>query len=427
MAVHDDISREAKGAAQANTKHLLNEKPLPNGNLNSSSPCAPLDASKLNITLTTAPRLIPQPGSAEEKSQKICTDHMISASWTAEEGWKRPEIQPYGALNLMPTANVFHYATECFEGLKLYRGDDGKLRLFRPLDNCVRMANSASRISLPSFEPEQLLKLIRKLCEIDGPRWLPKDRKGTFLYIRPAMIGTDPCLGFEVPREALLFVVISYWPQPAAPCRGEGLRLYASKADEIRAWPGGAGHAKIGPNYGPALRSHGQARQAGYNQVLWLYGKDCQITEAGSSNVFVLLRSKHGQLQMVTAPLSDGTILDGVTRRSVLQICRERFSLPCKINIDDGEPQQVEEVEVIERKITMGEVIAAQGEDRLISFFVVGTAAFVTPVSHVNFRGQELRIDTERSSHVSLLRHWIADIMYGRVQSDWVEVVDEAE
>lgn len=142
---------------------------------------APLDASLLKTTMTTAPRPVPQAGDEELKAMRTCTDHMITARWTLESGWEAPELKPYGPLSIMPTASVLHYATECFEGLKLYRGQDGRLRLFRVRRNCERMRKSAARISLPDFEPAQLEILIKKLCSTDGPKWLPK--KGGFLYL----------------------------------------------------------------------------------------------------------------------------------------------------------------------------------------------------------------------------------------------------
>ncbi|PYH97876.1 D-aminoacid aminotransferase-like PLP-dependent enzyme [Aspergillus ellipticus CBS 707.79] len=138
---------------------------------------------------------------------------------------------------MAPSASVFHYATACFEGLKAFRGHDGKLRLLRPQHNCARMLASATRISLPEFAPDQLLKLIEKLLIIDAPRWLPADRAGNSLYIRPTLIGTDDSLGFQPPQEALLFVIVSYWPNT----KPQGLRLLASNKDIVRAWPGGVG------------------------------------------------------------------------------------------------------------------------------------------------------------------------------------------
>jgi branched-chain amino acid aminotransferase len=398
-----------------------------NGPCKNSSGVAELDASNIKVTPTSNPKVVPEIGSPEELSQKVCSDHMVSATWTIEKGWARPEITPYGPLALMPTANVLHYATECFEGMKLYRGLDGKLRLFRPYANCVRMTNSAQRISLPGFDPRALLEMIRRLCALDGPKWLPKDRIGSFLYIRPAMIGTDSCLGFEVPKEALLYAIISYWPQPAKPKEGKGLRLFASRQDELRAWPGGTGNAKIGPNYGPALLAHGEAKRYGYDQVLWLFGDDCQITEAGSSNVFVIRRVQGGHLQMITAPLEQKTILAGVTRQSVLDLAKERFAVTRDVDTENTDFKFVEALEVVERNFTMGELLVDLKEGNFGSLFVVGTAAFVTAVSQINFRGQEIHLDTEGTPHVSLLRQWLYDIMYGREPSDWVEIIEETE
>ncbi|KAK4934383.1 hypothetical protein LTR10_024339 [Elasticomyces elasticus] len=402
---------------------------IPNGIHSKKLPLqAGLDASVIQITLTKQPRAVPTPGSAEERSQKVCTDHMISAEWTVDKGWAQPQIKPYGPLALMPTANVLHYATECFEGMKLYRGFDGKLRLFRPYANCLRMMKSAQRISLPSFEPREMLKMIRVLCALDGPKWLPQERRGSFLYIRPAMIGTDSCLGFEVPKEALLFAVISYWPQPAKPTKGKGLRLFASREDELRSWPNGTGFAKIGPNYGPALFAHGEAKRRGYDQVLWLYGPDCQITEAGSSNVFMIRRAQDGHLQMITAPLEEKTILAGVTRQSVLDLAREKFAAGQDVEVEDDTaagPQHVAALEIIERNYTMPELLTDLKQGNLLSVFVVGTAAFVTAVSEIDFRGHEIQLETDATYHTELLRKWLNDIMYGNLPNEWAEVIEE--
>ena len=266
---------------------------------------------------------------------RTCTDHMITAQWTLANGWSAPELKPYGPLSIMPTASVLHYATECFEGLKLYRGDDGKLRLFRVNRNCERMRKSAARISLPDFPAEQLEALIKKLCATDGRKWLPDN--GGFLYLRPTFIATDPSLGVQVPKEALLYVVMAVFPDwsdprnlppasavnpdlSAAVKNAKGLKLLASKEDAIRAWPGGFGNAKVGANYGPSLLAQGEARERGYHQILWLFGEECFVTEAGGANFFVLWKNRQtGRRELVTAPLGDGVILEGVTRASVLE------------------------------------------------------------------------------------------------------------
>ncbi len=129
-----------------------------------------LDASLLTITKTTSLRTVPEPNSAEVWASKSCTDHMVTVTWTADYGWHAPEIKPYGPISMMPTASCLHYATECFEGMKVYRGYDGKLRLFRPDKNCARLVMSSTRVALPAFNPLELEKLIKALMKLDGAR-----------------------------------------------------------------------------------------------------------------------------------------------------------------------------------------------------------------------------------------------------------------
>lgn len=337
-----------------------------------------LDASKLVFTRNLSPRAVPEPDSPEVWTQSVCTDHMLTCQWTSTSGWGVPHLQPYGPLQLMPTASVLHYATECFEGLKLYRGHDLKLRLFRPNCNTRRMLNSATRIALPAFDPDELQNLIEALVAVEGEKWLPKSRPGTFLYLRPTMIATAAALGVQKPKEALLYIIACCFPSFDTPSGtagpgGEtvqqsskarpGLKLLASKEDTVRAWPGGFGYAKVGANYGPSLIAQGEAKARGFDQVLWLLGKNCEVTEAGASNFFVVWRTSGGKLQLVTAPLDDKVILDGVTRRSVLQLARERLG---------------GDLEIVERKYTMSDVEVAAAEGRLLEAFAAGTAVRLT-------------------------------------------------
>ncbi|KAF2736429.1 branched-chain-amino-acid aminotransferas-like protein [Polyplosphaeria fusca] len=376
-----------------------------------------LDASLLTTTYNPNPRPVPLPGSPEEASQQVCTDHMIQAKWTVSQGWHAPALLPYGPLSLMPTCSVLHYATECFEGMKLYRGHDGHLRLFRPHLNCARMLMSTQRIALPSFPPSQLLHLITKLCATDGEKWLPRDRPGAFLYIRPTMIASDPALGVQQPKEALLFIILACFPSMDAPAGG--MRLLASKDDMIRAWPGGFGYAKLGANYGPSLVAQGEARARGYHQILWLFGDECRVTEAGASNFFVVWRTREGQVQLVTAPLGAKIILDGVTRRSVLELARERLG-------KGG--QGLEKVEVVERNFTMVEVEEAVVEGRLLEAFTAGTAFFISPIGHIHFRGKDLEVPMgggEAGVYTALVKGWLKGIMWGTEQHEWGYVVEE--
>ncbi|KAI9801737.1 MAG: hypothetical protein M1825_003109 [Sarcosagium campestre] len=400
---------------------------------------AELDASRLKITHTTAPRPVPAPNSPEILSQSVCTDHMVTAKWTSHGGWEAPEIKPYGAFSLMPTASVFHYATECFEGMKVYRGYDGKLRLFRPDRNAERMLISSARGALPPFAPSELEKLIARFVAYDCPKWLPKSRPGAFLYLRPTMIGTVAALGVQKPSEAMLFVIACVFPSydnpqsiiganphptDAEKKQRPGLKLLGSKEDMVRAWPGGFGYAKLGANYCGTLMAQSEARDQGYDQILWLFGSECFVTEAGAANFFVVWRTKEGALQLVTAPLDDKIILDGVTRRSVLELARNRLARTW----DSGDGAHIEALEVVERKYTMHEVEEAVLEGRLVEAFSSGTAFFISPVSEIHFRGKDLHVPLDQGTtgrYASLMKTWLSNIMFGKETHAWGSVVEE--
>lgn len=378
----------------------------------SHSNLSELDASKLTFIRNLNPRRIPESDSPEVWAQNMyggspfpidetpdpsrlrmklnipdsCTDHMITCSWNSTSGWEAPRLEPYGPLTLMPTASVLHYATTCFEGLKMYRGHDLRLRLFRPDRNCRRMLGSALRIALPAFDPAELQRLLEALIRVDGAKWLPKSKPGSFLYLRPTLIANNAALGVQKPTEALLYIIACCFPTLDEP-RGTlgpalspslssgnsatpekkiaGMKLLASQDDTVRAWPGGFGFAKVGANYGPSLVAHGEARARGFDQILWLFGPNCEVTEAGASNFFVVWRTREGKTQLVTAPLGDKVILDGVTRRSILDLAAERLSM---------ESKELQALEIVERKYTMMELEEAIEEGRLIEAFVAGTA-----------------------------------------------------
>ncbi|RYN63043.1 hypothetical protein AA0117_g12862 [Alternaria alternata] len=378
-----------------------------------------LDASKLTISLTGSPQTIP---AISNVSTKDHSDHILTVSWTAKNGWSSPRITPYTNLSLPPTANALHYATACFEGMKLYRGFDGKLRLFRPLENCQRLLDSATRISLPAFEPEELQKLISELCRVDGPRWLPRNTsKGSCLYIRPTMIGIDADLGFHVPQEALLYVILTYWPTSTTI---KPLRLSANTEQWVRAWPGGSGNTKLAANYGPALIAHGEAKRKGFDQVLWLFGAEGRVTEAGSTNFFVLWKGKSGGTEMVTPSLDSGLILPGITRRSVLELARKRFFETKEWELN-GSMLLAKSLDVVERDFTVHDIVEAAEEGRLLGAFAVGTAAFVNSVSQIDALGRTIHVDIDAVPYAALLHGWLSNIMYGLEPSDWTQVVEE--
>ncbi|RPA76468.1 branched-chain amino acid aminotransferase II [Ascobolus immersus RN42] len=382
-----------------------------------------LDASKLTIQLTPNPKEVPAEGFNPSWRHDLTTDHMITCTWTDETGWQTPALVPYGPFQIMPTASVLHYATECFEGMKCYRGYDNKLRLFRPQLNAARMLMSSTRIALPPFNPEELVKLIYKLVATDGGKWLPKP--GSFFYIRPTSIATHPALGVQKPREALLYVICCAFPTLDA----KPMKLLASEGQAVRAWPGGWGYAKVGANYGPSLMASDEAQKQGFNQILWLFGEENYVTEAGASNFFVLWRNKETQkLELITAPLTDKLILDGVTRRSVLELARERLTKA-------GAVEGLEEIEVVERKYTMDEVALAAEEGRLVEGFAAGTAFFVVAVSLVSYKGKDIIFPNKGTNadgtgvYGGAIKKWLKDTMFGNEEGkkEWVMVIDEKD
>jgi branched-chain amino acid aminotransferase len=409
----------AKNLAKANHELISDDMAIKKTNGTSH---AGLDASLLTTNLATN---LPAEVDYTKLDATSCSDHMIISQWKATSGWSAPELKPFGPLSIMPNASVLHYATECFEGMKLYRGYDNKLRLFRPDRNMKRMLVSASRIALPAFEPEELLKLIKKLCATDGPRWLPKDSaKGKFMYIRPTMIGDWPSLGVAKPGSALLYVLLSRFPNMDKPT---GLRLMASNEDTIRAHEGGWGYAKVGANYGPSLMAQAEASSRGYDQVLWLLpNKDgekkyMEVTEAGASNFFLVLKTKEGKTELVTAPIEQKVILDGVTRRSVLDLAAERLT--------KGSSTELEPLTISERKIDMQEIVDAEKEGRIVEAFTSGTAYFVTPVSIIFYKGEDIKIPMVKGhtgAYAEAIKTWLSNIMYGKEGHAWGVEVDEA-
>ncbi|KAL4929595.1 branched-chain amino acid aminotransferase, cytosolic [Aspergillus undulatus] len=368
---------------------------------------ARLDASKLTITKTTTPKeLLP---SKDLVFGKTFTDHMLSVEWTATDGWQTPQIVPYQKLQLDPSACVFHYAFECFEGMKAYRDDKGKIRLFRPDKNMQRLNKSSTRIALPNFDGEELTKMIGEFVKLES-RFIP-DARGYSLYLRPTMIGTQSTLGVGPPGSALLFVIAS----PVGPYYPTGFKAISLEATDyaVRAWPGGVGDKKLGANYAPCIVPQLEAASRGFQQNLWLFGEEEYVTEVGTMNLFIALKNKEtGKKELVTADL-DGTILEGVTRDSVLGLARERL-------IPKG-------WDVSERKIRMSEVAEAAEEGRLLEIFGSGTAAIVSPVRTISYRGKLVNCglkENEEAGEIALqMKNWIEGIQYGDEEHPWSYVL----
>ncbi|KAL7960331.1 aminotransferase [Trichoderma compactum] len=363
----------------------------------------PLDASRLSVQETTAPKGLSKP--EDLVFGKEFTDHMLVIEWTKDDGWLEPRITPYQNLSLDPATCVFHYAFECFEGMKAYRDKNGDIRLFRPDKNMARLNKSAARIALPTFEPTALVELISKLAKLDS-RFIPAQR-GYSLYLRPTLIGTQSTLGVGAPSSALLYVIAS----PVGPYYPTGFKAVSLEATNyaVRAWPGGVGDKKLGANYAPCIVPQQEAASRGFQQNLWLFGEEEFVTEVGTMNMFAAIRDKvTGQKELVTAPL-DGTILEGVTRDSVLALARERLA--------------PEGWKISERKYTMAELAQASKEGRLLEAFGAGTAAIVSPIRKISWKGELVDCglkETEESGEIALkVKEWMEAIQYGDVEHEW--------
>ncbi|KAM8740325.1 branched-chain-amino-acid aminotransferase, cytosolic [Acanthopagrus schlegelii] len=351
-------------------------------------------AADLVLQLTSTPS--PKPDVSTFGS--TFTDHMLTIEWSAAEGWQAPLIKPFGNLSLHPACSSLHYGVQLFEGLKAYRGDDNQLRLFRPMLNMIRMSNSAKRACLPAFDQSELLECIRRLVEIDQD-WIPTTDESS-LYIRPTFIGTELSLGLKKPARALLYVILS--PVGAYFQVAGALSLWADPK-YTRAWRGGTGDCKMGGNYGCSLFAQYEAEDHGCQQVLWLYGEDHQITEAGTMNVFVHWINEEGEEELATPPL-DGIILPGVTRQSILELTGKWG-----------------EFKVTERYLTMSQLCSALKQQRVKEVFGSGTACMVCPIGHIVYQGENLHIPCQdnNSQLTSRIKKELKDIQYGRTPSDW--------
>lgn len=293
------------------------------------------------------------------------TDYMFTMEYTPENGWHNAEIKPYQPLVLEPSANVFHYSQEVFEGQKSYLSPQGDILLFRPFDNARRLNRSLERMCMPTIPEEDFVAAESAILKLEK-RWVPRV-KGAALYLRPAVIGTEAALGVRASTKFLFFIILS----PVGAYFQEGFNPVALWVSDsyIRAAEGGTGEAKTGGNYAATLLPATQAGKKGYSQVLWLDAREHRyVEEVGAMNIFFVIDGK-----LVTPALS-GSILQGVTRRSVLQLAP-----------DLG-------LEVEERQIGIDEVTEGIRSGRLTEAFGAGTAAVISPFGRIHYKDTDYKI-----------------------------------
>ncbi len=316
------------------------------------------------------------------------TDHMFMSEWTPDRGWRDATVKPYGPFSMDPASSVLHYAQEIFEGTKAYRHADGSVWSFRPDVNATRFQRSAARLALPELPADQFVGAIRALVEVDEG-WVPSG-DGQSLYIRPFMFASEVFLGVR-PAKHVTFAVIA---SPAGPYFSGGVKPVSIWLSEEynRAAPGGTGAAKCGGNYAASLVAQQEAIDNGCDQVVFLDAAEhSTLEELGGMNIFLV----YADGTLVTPELN-GSILEGVTRSSVIELADE---LGHKVD---------------ERRVSVDEWREGVAEGDISEVFACGTAAVLTPVGTLKWRGGEVSCG-DGSGHVTLdLRERLLDIQYGR-------------
>ncbi|GAB3835029.1 branched-chain amino acid aminotransferase [Hymenobacter jeollabukensis] len=292
---------------------------------------------------------------------KTFADHMFVVDYTNGE-WQEPQIVPFGDMTVSPANSALHYGQSIFEGMKAYRTASGEVQLFRPLDNCRRLNLSAVRMCMPEIPEELFMQGLLQLVRLDA-EWVPS-QDGCSLYIRPFMFATDGLLGVR-PSETYRFIIIT---SPSSPFYSKPIRVRFEEK-YVRSAEGGAGYAKNAGNYGAAMYPTKLAQQDGYNQLIWTDASEHRyVEESGTMNAIFVIDG------CIITPATSSSILDGITRKSVLQLAR-----------DWG-------MTVEERKVSVHEIVEAAQNGTLQEAFGVGTAATIAPISVIGFEGTDYEL-----------------------------------
>ena len=321
---------------------------------------------------------------------RIFTDHMVVIPYR-DGKWQQGELKAYGPLMLDPSASSLHYGQAIFEGYKAFAQPDGSIKTFRPEQNAERFNRSAARLAMPAIPVELFLEAGDALIAQDR-NWVPKNT-GESLYMRPLMIATDPYLGVR-PSEEYLFVLFAspagaYFPKGVKP-----VTVWISE-DFVRAAPGGTGEAKCAGNYAASLMAQSQAQEKGCDQVVWLDAVHREfIEEMGGMNLFFVY--KDGEKITVVTPELTGTLLPGITRRSLLEMAK-----------DLGYATE-------ERKLSVQQWRDDIASGRMTEVFACGTAAVITPVGVAKANGFEMTINNNENGAVTLaLREALLGLQHG--------------
>lgn len=341
-----------------------------------------------------------KPDTANLPFGKYFSDHMFLMDYDRTSGWHDPRIVPYGPFVLDPSSLVFHYAQEIFEGLKAYRDLDGRIRLFRPMENIKRMNVSADRMCIPKLPEDLALEGLCELVKLEAD-WIPND-EGTSLYIRPFIIATEPCVSVHT-SESFLFAIITcpvgnYYPEGINPVK------IMIETDDVRAVRGGTGYTKCGGNYAASMRAGERAEAEGYSQVLWLDGVERKyVEEVGSMNVMFKLDGE------VITPELGGSVLSGITRKSCIEL------------MDSWG------ITVSQRLISVSELIDACKNGTIDEAWGTGTAAVISPIGEISYEGEKYTINNGEIGEITKrLYDSLTGIQLGREEDPfgWSMILD---
>ncbi len=342
----------------------------------------------MEITFKKADQLKKHPQGSALGFGTTFTDYMFNLDYNPEKGWHDARIEPYGPIQMDPSTMVLHYGQAIFEGLKAYRTPSGAIRLFRPKDNFRRLNTSGHRLCMPPLDEDFLLEALVKLLAIEKD-WVPS-APGTSLYIRPTIIATDPYIGLRSSHTYRFFMILSpvgaYYPEGFDP-----VKIWVT-TDYVRAVRGGVGEAKTAGNYAAGLYATELANKDGYTQVMWLDGVELKyVEEVGSMNIFFMIGDE------IITPALNGSILSGITRDSVIQLAQSWGT------------------KVVERRISIDEIYTAHENGTLKEVFGSGTAAVISPVGNIKYKGREITIaDGSVGPFAARLFQELMDIQYGK-------------
>lgn len=343
--------------------------------------------------------LRPKPNDQDLVFGKVYTDRMLLREYK-NGAWQTGRILPYQNFSLDPATLVFHYGQEIFEGLKAFRQENGNIVMFRPDENAKRFGRSASRMMMPVVPEDYFLESISKLINLER-EWVPKT-KGYALYIRPTMIATEAILGVRPSKEYYFYTILS----PSGPYFKEGFSPTKIKVEDefVRASIGGTGEAKAGGNYAGTLMAAARAKEEGYSQVLWLDARERKyIEEVGAMNIAFVLDNE------IITPRLTGSILEGITRKSVIQIAKD---LGYKMT---------------EKDITIDTVAETINSGNLTEIFGIGTAASIAPVGEIMYKSKKLIVNDGKVGPITqAIYEELIGIQYGSVEDKhgWIHLVE---